>query len=231
MADAEKFVGRGTETRTFVYFKVSARALQAFVPDEWEISPASSGRSCDANLLVAFVDQATALDAAGKPLRPLRNVLFEIPVRKRGGEARAMMLFTGLSSGGPGPYSTNLLAAAHVERKVRHEPSGSFVEESWALNAPDAARVSLELQFVRGPTTIEEVESRVYSQVQPQFSRIYRVEQAADLVWSTTETLRLRKFTFEAMSDKLTPLFDGSEQLISIVSVPVYARRIYLPGP
>src|SRR5688572_1677332 len=142
----DKLVGRGTETRTFVYFKVSTRALQRFVPDGWEINPVSSGPSCSANLLAAFVDQTTALDAVDRPLDVLRNVLFEIPVRQIGAEARAMMLFTGLSSGGPGPYGTNLKATAQVERKVRHESSASLIDESWKLNAPGVARVSLELQ-------------------------------------------------------------------------------------
>ena len=42
MGEAEKFVGRGTETRTFLYFKVSVAALREFVPDGWQICPAGS---------------------------------------------------------------------------------------------------------------------------------------------------------------------------------------------
>lgn len=226
----EKFVGQGVEVRTFVYFKVSTPALQKFVPTGWEINPASSGPAAGANLLAAFLDQTTSLDAASKPLRPARAVLFEIPVRQVGGESRAMVLFTGLSNNGPGTYSTNLMATADVERKIRHQASASLVDESWDLKADGGETVSLELQFFRGPVSVQQVESRVYSQVRPQFSRIYRVEQGVDVVRSPSEAGRLKKVSFKAVGEKLTPLFDGTEQLISIISVPVYARRIFLAG-
>jgi len=228
----ERFVGQGVEVRTFLYFKVSMPALQKFVPTGWEINPAGSGPAAGANLLAAFLDQTTSLDAASKPLRPLRAVLFEIPVRQVGSESTAMVLFTGLSNGGPGTYSTNLMATAEVERKIRHQasPSASLVDESWDLKADGGETVSLELQFFRGPVAVQQVESRVYSQVRPQFSRIYRVEQGVDVVRSPSEAGRLKKVAFKAVGEKLTPLFDGTEQLISIVSVPVYARRIFLPG-
>jgi hypothetical protein len=77
---------------------------------------------------------------------------------------------------------------------------------------------------------VQQVESRVYSQERPWFSRIYRVEQAVDVVQSITDASRLNEVNFRAKSAKLAPLFDGTEQLAAIVSVPVYARRIFLPG-
>ena len=41
---------------------------------------------------------------------------------------------------------------------------------------------------------------------------------------------RVSKFSFKASGPKLAPLFDGSQQLISITSVPFYSRTIYLPA-
>jgi hypothetical protein len=41
---------------------------------------------------------------------------------------------------------------------------------------------------------------------------------------------RLQKAIFKAAGEKLSPLFDGTEQLISLTSVPWYQREIYLPG-
>ena len=60
-AGEEKLVGRGTEVRTFLYFKVSTPALQKFVPEGCEVCPASSGPAAGANLLAAFVDQMASL--------------------------------------------------------------------------------------------------------------------------------------------------------------------------
>jgi hypothetical protein len=30
--------------------------------------------------------------------------------------------------------------------------------------------------------------------------------------------------------EKLAPLFDGTQQLISVTSIPWYSRQVYLPG-
>lgn len=229
VAGEEKFVGRGTEVRTFLYFKVSTPALQKFVPEGCEVCPASSGPAAGANLLAAFVDQMTSLDAAGRPVDLLRYVLFEIPI-KPGGDYKALVLFTGLSNGGSGAYGTNLKADADIERRVRHEASASTVEESWDLKADGGESVSLQLRFSRGPVSVEQVESRVYSQARPGFFRIYRVEQAVDVIDPPSGSGRLKEIAFRAKSEKLTPLFDGTEQLVSVVSVPVYARRIFLTG-
>jgi len=228
-ASDEKFVGRGTEVRTFLYFKVSPAALLKLVPEGCEPCPVGSGPQAGANLLAAFVDQMTSLDAAGAPVDLLRYVLFEIPIKAEG-DYKALVLFTGLSNGGPGAYGTNLKAEAVIERKVSHQGAASTVEESWNLKSDGGDSVSLQLRFSRGPVSLEHVESRVYSQARPGFFRIYRVEQAVDVVHPASGAGRLQEIAFRAKSGKLTPLFDGTEQLVSVVSVPVYARRIFLPG-
>jgi hypothetical protein len=40
---------------------------------------------------------------------------------------------------------------------------------------------------------------------------------------------RVSKFSIKATGPKLSALFDGSEQLVSITSLPGYMRWIYLP--
>ena len=75
------------------------------------------------------------------------------------------------------------------------------------------------------------VEAKVHSAAKPAFYRIYRVEQAADVVRSTVASIdRVSKFSFKATGPTLAPIFDGTEQLISITSVPSYSRSIYLPA-
>ena len=77
---------------------------------------------------------------------------------------------------------------------------------------------------------MEQVESRVYSRMWPWFSRIYRVEQAVDVVYPTGEPSRLTQIAFKAKSATLAPLFDSTRQLTAIISMPAYARRILLPA-
>jgi hypothetical protein len=72
-------------------------------------------------------------------------------------------------------------------------------------------------------------EALLYSAAKPDFYRIYRFEQSADEVRSTGAD-RVQKVVFKASGPKLAPLFDGSEQLIGVTSVPWYTRQTYLPG-
>jgi len=91
--------------------------------------------------------------------------------------------------------------------------------------------LEFKIQFVRGIPAREQVEAKYYSTVDPQFYRIYRVEQGADIVRSTaTGTDRVTKLSFKSSGAKLAPWFDGSEEMISITSLPFFSRSIYLPA-
>jgi hypothetical protein len=196
----EKLVGTNMDVRTILNFKVADAAIQKLLPPGWEANPATSGPSAGANLRVTFVDQ--------------------------------MVIFAGLSPAAGGPYGASLKATNVVERKVRHEPGGnSIVDESWEYKADDGSSTTLQIQYVRGVAAREKGELRVYSQSKPEFFRIYRFEQGVDVVRGAgTGPERLQKVTFKAAGEKLSPLFDGTEQLISMTSVPWYQREIYLPG-
>ena len=90
--------------------------------------------------------------------------------------------------------------------------------------------MTMQAQYVRNTATREKSELLVFAQPKPDFYRIYRYEQGTDVVRGAGVADRLQKFSFKATGEKLSPLFDGTEQLISFSSVPFYAREIYLPG-
>ena len=46
---------------------------------------------------------------------------------------------------------------------------------------------------------------------------------------TATSTDRAQKYAFKATGAKLSPLFNGSEQLVSITSLPFYTWQVYLP--
>ena len=118
-----------------------------------------------------------------------------------------------------------------MDRHVHIDAAGkSTVEESWQFKG-DGDTILLQLEYVGGVPVRSKLEVTPHSAVKPDFYRIYRFEQAADVVRSTvTGTDRALKYAFNAMGAKLSPLFDGSEQLISITSVPFYSRQIFLPA-
>lgn len=227
----EKFVGTNMDTRTILNFKVSDAALQKLVPAGWEVNPATGGPGAGANLRVTFVDQIQTGDVERKSVPPVRNLIFGIPVKKTGTTTSGLMIFAGLSPNAGGPYGASIKATNAVERKISHSAAGQTVkEESWEYKTDTGYAVTMQAQYIRGTAAREKSELLVFAQPKPDFYRIYRYEQGTDVVRGAGVADRLQKFSFKATGEKLSPLFDGTEQLISFNSVPFYAREIYLPG-
>jgi hypothetical protein len=143
------------------------------------------------------------------------------------------MVFAGFASNAsyvPGPYGVFELAKAKVEQNVRTDPAGSRVQEAWEFQADNGNGIEFRLQYARGLATRAKVELTPHSAQTPDFYRIYRVDQATDVVRSTaTGTDRVEMVAFKAAGRPLSQLFDGSEQLISITSIPLYTRQLFLP--
>jgi hypothetical protein len=233
-AAGEKPVGTYGEERALLRFKVPDATVQRFLPEGWQASPESTGPSKDANLSVVFVDVFAAQSPDGKPEDPYRVAAVVIPAKRQGTEATVPMVVTGFASipgYAPGPYGVFALASATLDRHVHTDPGGkSNIEEAWEFKADGGDLVQLELQYVRGPLARSKIETMPHSASKPEFYRIYRIEQAADLVRSTASgTDRAQKYVFKATGGKLSQIFDGSEQLVSITSLPFYSRQVSLP--
>jgi hypothetical protein len=230
----EKLVGTYGEERTLLRFKVPDATAQKFLPEGWQASPDAAGASKDANLNVVFVDLLTVQNPDGTPGETYRVAGVVIPAKKKGTDATVPMVVTGFASTPsyvPGAYGTFALASATVDRHARTDLGGTTnVEESWEFKADSGDLIQLQLQYVRGVLTRSKAETTPHSAIKPDFYRIYRIEQAADVVRSTAAgTDRAQKYLFKAVGGKLSQIFDGSEQLVSITSLPFYSRQVFLP--
>jgi hypothetical protein len=170
------------------------------------------------------------------PDDPYRVAGVVIPAKKKGSEEPVPMVvtdFASIPSYAPGPYGVFAPASATVDRHIHTDPSGkSTIEETWEFKADGGDLVQLQLQYDRGALTRSKLETTPHSGTNPEFYRIYRIEQAADIVRSTaTGTDHVQKFLFKAAGGKLSQIFDGLEQLISITSLPFYSRQVFLPEP
>ena len=213
-------------------FKAAEAAVQKFLPEGWELDVATSGPAKDINLRLTFIDRLTAHNAEGKALDPVRVTTLSIPAKQTGSETRGTLLFLIYSSsagGGPGPYGVSVQGNTNMEKRVRIDPAGTgTVEESWEVQSQDGDSIQLQLQYARGTMTTGKAEQLMYSSAKQGFYRIYRSEQAVDIVRGPG-TDRVQKVVFKASGPKLAPLFDGSEQLIGVTSTPWYTRQTYLP--
>ena len=231
---AEKLVGTYGEERTVLAFKVPETAAQKLLPEGWQASPPSTGPSKDANLNVVFVDVLTVQNPDGTPGETFRVVALVVPAKKKGTDAVVPMVVGGFASTlsyVPGAYGNEDLASATIDRHAHTDPTGKTnVEESWEFKGNGGDAIGLQLQYDRGVATRSKAEVMPHSGVKPDFYRIYRIEQAADVVRSTaTSTDGVQKYAFKATGAKLSPLFNGSEQLVSITSLQFYTRQVSLP--
>jgi hypothetical protein len=219
---AEKYVGSNVDSRTILAFKVTDAAVQKFQASglgagrdhRWP----GQGRQSQRHLHRSDREPGRG----GQGARSGSDCYPDHPGENEGiGDARDVT---------PGPYGVSVHASANMERKVRIDPAGTAtVEESWEFRSQDGDSIQLQMQYVRGPSTPGKAEAKLYSAVKPEFYRIYRSEQSTDVVRSATAD-RVQKVQFKASGPKLSPLFDGSEQLIGVTSNPWYTRQTFLPA-
>jgi len=229
--NAETLSSNDVEVRTTLTFKVSDAAVKKMLPAGWELNSPAAGPTKGFNLAIALINQTLTQDPDGKPLAPHSYVVLNTPAKKSGTDIAGGMAFGGFITreAAPGAYGVYTPAKVAVDRRQRTEADGkTSIEEDWSVQAEDGSALEIQIQFVRGVPTRSKGDTRVYSAAKPAFYRIYRFEQAADVVRSAA-TDRVTKFSIKATGPTLTPLFDGSEQLVGITSIPSYSRSIYVP--
>lgn len=230
----EKLVGTYGEARISLAFRIPDEIVQKILPPGWLAGPFSAGPSKGANLVVTFMDWLVVQDEDGKPAKTYRSVGLSVPAKQAGSDATVSMTVGGLSSPAgyaPGPYGNSVPAKSAVMRTERtDDPGVSSAEEVWQFEGEDGASVQLQLRFLRGIAARSKLEAKVHSAMKPDFYRIYRVEQAVDVVRSAPGgTDRVQGYVFKASGPLLSSLFNGSEQLVSITSMPWYSRQAFLP--
>jgi hypothetical protein len=228
----ERHVATDASVRTILAFKASAAAIHKMLPDGWDIDAPPSGPSAGSNLRITFIDGVWAEDGQGKPTPLARTITVGVPIKKKGAETGGIMLIGGLTTGAaPGVYSVFAKSTTIAQRTIRTGADGvATVDEAWEAKTDGGDAMQLQLQYVRGEAPSSKVDVRIYSGVKPEFYRIYRYTQAADVLRTPAGAERVKAFSFKASGPRLSPLFDGSEQLTSITALPFYSRQVYLPG-
>ena len=228
----ERHVSTDASVRTLLNYRAPAGAVEKLLPAGWQVDVPTSGPGAGANLRITFIDGVWAHDAQGKPQPATgRNITVGVPVKMQ--ETRGVMLFGGYTTGAaPGVYSVFTKSTTTSQRSYRTGADGvATVEEAWDVKGDGGDAIQFQLHYARGVAAGEKVDVRIYSGAKPEFYRVYRYTQAVDVVRGAgAAPERVKSFTFKASGPKLAPLFDGTEQLISIQALPYYSRQVYLPG-
>lgn len=234
VAFAQSAIEWSAETRTSFAFRVRDEAVQRLLPDGWSAVPSTAAASRGANLTVTIMERLVVLDGQGKPIGngTSRYVTIGVPARHAQTGETVTMVVSGLSPEGPGAYGVYETAnVSRLEHLAEGEGQGHRTSrESWVFTAQSGDRLEGQLVYRRAAVTRARSESKIRSGRRPEFSRTYRIEQAADVVRSVPAGVdRVESLTFTASGPHLSALFDGSESLVSITAVPYYVRDISVP--
>jgi hypothetical protein len=215
---------------TTIFVKVPDTALRKLLPEGWE--PAAIPQMQGGNLTVTFSDILASETADGQPGETARAVWLSAPVQKSGSGERAGAVLGGLASNRflvPGPYGNYALAQAHLDRRRQLDANSTSINEDWQFAGNDGARVELRLTFADGTAQhLKPPQSRVLSATKPNLRRLNKTEVVAREL-RVGDANAVREITFAASGPVFSSLFDGSEQLIAIVSAPWLVTQVFVP--
>jgi hypothetical protein len=230
----ERLVLSTTEARTLLFFKANNDAVDKLLPAGWSSNP-GTGPTKDANMFIALIEGIAAGDGDGKAvLHQGKTAVLVLPVKEeKTGSAAAMVVggFVSEPQAAPGAYNVYVPAKVSMAKTARSEENGSTtIEESWDIATEAGDKLRFNAVYTRGIGTRARIEPRIYAAVKPDFYRIYKADQVTEIVHSTAEeTKRARKVELSATGPQIAKLFDGSEQLVAVMSIPAYYRQVFLP--
>ena len=234
---AESLVQSTTDTRVVVAMHVGQAEIQKLVPAPWQVVSIPGGPLKGSNFFIVFTDTFFVQDAQGKPDKDgvTRKVGFAVPAKHtQTGEMATVVTggFTANIQEVPGPYKDFVQATIRREQTykgVNVEPAAS--EDFWEVrDARGVVVMELRIHYQQALPSRAKLEQKNYSGAQPSFFRIYRVDQAMDIVKSVPAGInRVQNYQLHMDVPELKKLFDGTEQLVAVAVIPLYVRQIFLP--
>jgi hypothetical protein len=228
---AEKLISTNLDTRTVLAFRMPNEVVRKLLPAGWELDATPDGP----NLRIVFANNLLVQDVEGKASENLRVVTLTAQAKKSGTDETAGMALGGFVSATaavPGPYFNYSAASAVFSQRVGVDGAGkSIIEEAWEFQGDEGNALDLRIQFERGLLARVKANTKTYSSSKPDFFRIYRLEQAVDVINASTGRNRILQMAIKAKGPLFGSILDGSERLVSVTSIPYYARQVYLPEP
>ena len=236
-AQAETLVGSNVDNRIVVALRVGQAELQGWLPAPWQLNPAPKGPFKDANLFVIFVDRLLGQDPQGKPAAggTFRIVALAAPAKNpQTGESAPFVLriyapHEDISL--YNPYKNSVQATIRREHTMKCGGLGPGTgSELWEVQDKAGGTLQFRMAYQRAIPRRAKQEVKPRSAVEPTFYRIYRYDQGSDLVKSIPAGInRVQDYQLRVKVPDLGKLFDGTEQLVGVVVVPWYVRKLYLP--
>jgi hypothetical protein len=231
---AETLDSTNADNRVLLAFDLPDAALAELIPEGWISAPFGGGPFAGADMLMVFVDSHLVVDPEGKPKYGgrYRALALAAPAKAQGSdETLILVTHVYVSDASINPYKNSV--GARVTREVVSTGTGAdpaMVRQSWSVAPETGGAVALSLAYREGMPGRSQGAPHIHSAVEPDFYRIYRYDQFADLVMSGPNKVdRVESLALDITIPELGTLFDGSETLVGILDVPWYMREIWLP--
>jgi hypothetical protein len=233
-AVAEDFQGTTIESRIVLGFMANDAALGAWLPDGWKPMTLTKGPLAGSNLIMAMMDQHLIRDAEGKSETPDTNravAFFVYGIKQGEQDVRGFVIRVYEPAPIIDPYGNSVAADIERSARTRSAAAGSYNQEAWTIRPAKGGAIALELAYENVKLAWSEGgQSLPYSASNPEFHRIYRYDQLAGLAMNTSIGKKLSgEVSFSSTVSELAALFDGAEEPVAVVAIPVYVRGIYLP--
>jgi len=234
---AETPVESNVDSRLILAFQVRDSELQNWLPAPWQVSSVAAGPWKGANLFVLFVQNLLSQTPEGKPSASggtARYVVLVVPAKHAPtGEESSFVIriYTADHGGLPGPYKNSVKAEVRRDLGLRGENLAPGAgSDNWEMKETSGGTIVVRLAYQRSVPVRAKIEQKIRSSIEPNFYRLYRVDQGVELVKSVpAEVDRLQSYEFRSTVPELSKLFDGSWQLVSITAIPWYVRQVSLP--
>ncbi|KMO20301.1 hypothetical protein SQ03_06185 [Methylobacterium platani JCM 14648] len=226
------YSGAAAETRTVLTFKVGDDVVQKLLPEGWTVAPIAQGPAKGANLSIVFAERLATVDPSGKAAGGEEaTVILSVPARKADETAFAIVAAYSDAATAPGFYKVGKPAKVSLERAVRVTNLSGKVEETWSVAGEAGERIDFRIGYERLQPGRAQFDSRNVSAADGQVRRTYRIDQGLVVLASTPNGVdKTTGLTFRATGGLPGTLFDGSQQLVSAVSLPWYSRQLYVPA-
>lgn len=230
----QSVVQKTVENRVMLAFHVNETAVAEVLPEGWVPVTLPKGPVAGSNLIASFFDKLLILDGEGKPAMPSSQpVLALVAYGQKDGVEGLRSFITHVFEAPPvtDPFGNSEAAEMTRVATMKVGPEGRFASEAWTVAPDSGGSFTFALDYeVTGYGWAADGKSVPFAADDPEYFEIYQYDQLAELAMNATLGRELKgDVTYSTDIPALTGLFDGTESLVAVVSIPVYLREVVQP--
>lgn len=231
---AETPIGTTVDSRVIIALKANDAGIAEMMPEGWRLLTLPSGPLARTNLLIGLIDRHATLDPEGKPVAAPSGkaaALLAYGVNPEAGGARVFVLRVYETEPVANTYGTGVPAAISRNATLTDPEEGPTTShELWSVAPEDGGTFTVDLRREVGRYGWSNAYALPYSPTDPDFHRIYRYDDLAELAMSAALDRPLNgSLTVTSDVPSLASVLDGSEQVTGVLVIPVRVRDISLP--